>query len=232
MIVTLSLFCRSSFVWRMWIETHSENRRCSCIQVILRMKDVDWNTATLTDLWADTRHPSYEGCGLKRIACPAQPQDCGSSFVWRMWIETSATSAIGLAVTVILRMKDVDWNLIRLMHCIRRTGHPSYEGCGLKHYMRLTDHNVAVILRMKDVDWNIKCVVKHLFEKSHPSYEGCGLKYLWFDDAGQAFSHPSYEGCGLKFYTGCTKERTDKSSFVWRMWIEILRLILLDVGDL
>ena len=101
-----------------------------------------------------------------------------SSFVWRMWIEIRARCIEHWQNWVILRVKDVDWNL----------AHAGYYACR------------CVILRVKDVDWN-KC--------RHDSSDG-------------ASRHPSCEGCGLKCIRRHIRWRRTESSFVWRMWIEII----------
>ena len=185
------------------------------------MKDVDWNTLITSAPNSEGSHPSYEGCGLKWVDIKQMSlfgghpsyEGCGlksdltavrnvsalSSFVWRMWIEIDIFLHAHTAVAVILRMKDVDWNIGYIFKVIKPYRHPSYEGCGLK-FLRAA--RTFQVLR-------------------HPSYEGCGLKWhLW--DIGQCRkSHPSYEGCGLKWYTQQCNYFRQKSSFVWRMWIEI-----------
>ena len=55
--------------------------------VILRMKDVDWNDLAVSHSSGMRSHPSYEGCGLKFKTGTSLPSSESSSFVWRMWIE-------------------------------------------------------------------------------------------------------------------------------------------------
>ena len=186
------------------------------------MKDVDWNNSHRTQWSRSSRHPSYEGCGLKCPNILRSDAPYQSSFVWRMWIEIEKIKVIVTVISVILRMKDVDWNT---------RGFASPAG-------------TFVILRMKDVDWNPGGLFWISITMSHPSYEGCGLKskyltmllhyivssFVWrmwieitpssgtihtapvilrMKDVDWNFKsiiqivtclcHPSYEGCGLKY---------------------------------
>ena len=145
---------RSSFVWRMWIEIHSALWTYKKQQVILRVKDVDWNTYRWCRIGTAHSHPSCEGCGLKSVAKdmldlgPSHPscEGCGlkfqknykaellklSSFVWRMWIEIRVGGGTPISRVVILRVKDVDWNGTVVLLALADICHPSCEGCGLK----------------------------------------------------------------------------------------------------
>ena len=244
----------SSFVWRMWIEIESVPQRQPLGDVILRMKDVDWNSAALLIHLNLGSHPSYEGCGLKsrRVRTVRSPTESSfvwrmwieilrytvkgrrikSSFVWRMWIEISSVRRLYPHMRVILRMKDVDWNRIGDIRPSLLHGHPSYEGCGLK------------------------CLRPYLHTAfaGHPSYEGCGLKFgktwmccgchvssfvwrmwiemIYWNAERKNRSHPSYEGCGLKCPWSCIIKIIPQSSFVWRMWIEIFRFLSLSIVPL
>ena len=233
----------SSFVWRMWIEIPKKRRQLPAgkvilrvkdvdwngtapdlphiITVILRVKDVDWNTLSMRSLISSSRHPSCEGCGLKYQAPHGIPpqlrhpscEGCGlkylgtgclwwcpaSSFVWRMWIEIQISAVLCLLQYVILRVKDVDWNVGSSSHFTAN----------------------AVILRVKDVDWNYPHWSIAWSHGRHPSCEGCGLKCDIVELFKLYNGHPSCEGCGLKFILPQMLKLCLRSSFVWRMWIEI-----------
>ena len=122
----------SSFVWRMWIEISLRRFIKWHIAVILRMKDVDWNTAKAQaprkSQWSSFVWRMWIEMALYR----PYYRPWWSSFVWRMWIEIALFFDIFKVWEVILRMKDVDWNSSSSHFFIISKRHPSYEGCGLK----------------------------------------------------------------------------------------------------
>ena len=105
---------KSSFVWRMWIEILGSVIVTPC-----------WPSSFVWRMWIEIYYSDV-----------TMTKENASSFVWRMWIEISETSNSIYKVLVILRMKDVDWNLDRFRMVWMDMSHPSYEGCGLKYMHR------------------------------------------------------------------------------------------------
>ena len=99
-------------------------------------------------------------------------------------------------------MKDVDWNR------------------SSSDRLRTAD----VILRMKDVDWNKPTTTDYLVGMVILRMKDVDWNGSETSNRGGAGRHPSYEGCGLKYDLAAYYVDKTKSSFVWRMWIEIFAL--------
>ena len=102
---------------------------------------------------------------------------------------------------VILRVKDVDWNCFYVYHFIISLVILRVKDVDWNISFHSLQRYDTVILRVKDVDWNIQ--------------------RIWF--AAVITRHPSCEGCGLKSVLVAALRFPVLSSFVWRMWIEIIR---------
>ena len=123
--------------------------------VILRVKDVDWNAKNISFWSVVSCHPSCEGCGLKCSLSEMTALSARSSFVWRMWIEIlqAVTGSYDNLSSFVWRMW-IEMLISQPPRCPK-----------------------LVILRVKDVDWNIGCKCAYHAHNRHPSCEGCGLKW-------------------------------------------------------